>query len=204
MRHLGVLALASCVGVAWGQPAPGARIDLKRGWFIQSSAKAAQTGGEISTGAFQPGGWTAASVPTTVVAALVDSGLYANPYFGENLQLIPGAATGRGLDAPTPADSPFAVPWWYRTTFNLPAADKGKRLWLNFDGINYKADIWLNGRRIAQADDAIGMYRMFEFDITDVAVTGANTLAVEVTMPAQNDFTRSEEHTSELQSLRHL
>jgi exo-1,4-beta-D-glucosaminidase len=189
MRHLGVLALACCLGVAWGQPAPGARIDLKKGWFIQSSAKAAQTGGEISTRSFQPSGWTAANVPTTVVAALVDSGLYADPYFGENLQLIPGAATGLGLDAPTPADSPFAVPWWYRTTFNLPAADKGKRLWLNFDGINYKADIWLNGRRIAQADDAIGMYRMFELDITDVAVTGANTLAVEVTPPAQNDFT---------------
>ena len=193
-----------CLGVARGQSAPApkaapaaktapaapaARIDLKKGWAIQSSAKVTQKGDEISTGKFQPSGWTAASVPTTVVAALVANKVYPDPYFGENLQLIPGTPTGRGQNAATPADSPFAVPWWYRTTFNLPAATKGKRLWLNFDAINYKANIWLNGHQIGKAEDVIGMYRMFEFDITDVAVTGSNALAVEVTMPAQNDFT---------------
>src|ERR1019366_5482624 len=178
-----------CLGVARGQSAPAARIDLKKGWAIQSSAKVTQKGDEISTGKFQPSGWTAASVPTTVVAALVANKVYPDPYFGENLLLIPGTPTGRGQNAATPADSPFAVPWWYRTTFNLPAATKGKRLWLNFDAINYKANIWLNGHQIGKAEDVIGMYRMFEFDITDVAVTGSNALAVEVTMPGQNEFT---------------
>jgi exo-1,4-beta-D-glucosaminidase len=184
-----LFAAPCCLGVAWGQSATAGRIDLKKGWAIQSSAKVTQTGGEISTGAFQPGGWTAATVPTTVIAAQVDSGLYADPYFGENLALIPGTPTGRGQNAPAPANSPYAVPWWYRTTFNIPAADKGKRLWLNFDAINYKADIWLNGHRIGKTDDVIGMYRMFEFDITNVAVPGANTLAVEVTPPTNTDFT---------------
>jgi exo-1,4-beta-D-glucosaminidase len=199
-------ASACCLGVAWGQSAPApkaapgaktapapsvARIDLKKGWFIQSSAKASQTGAEIATAVFQPGGWIAATVPTTVIAAQVASGLYADPYFGENLALIPGTPTGRGQNAATPPNSPYAVPWWYRTTFTIPAADKGKRLWLNFDAINYKADIWLNGRQIGKSDDVIGMYRMFEFDITDVAVPGVNSLAVEVTPPtnANSEFT---------------
>ena len=69
---------------------------------------------------------------------------------------------------------------------------KGERLWLNFDAINYKANIWLNGHQIASADKVIGMYRMWEFDITGVAVAGgSNTLAVEVIPPVnpRTDFT---------------
>ncbi len=190
------LAAAWCVaacalGAAQGQTAPGSRIDLAKGWLIQSSAKTAQAGAEISTGRFQPGGWYRASVPSTVIAALVADGLYANPYFSKNLAMIPGTPTGSRnfSDADMPADSPFAAPWWYRTEFQLPAAAKGKRLWLNFDSINYKADIWLNGRRIAAAEEAMGMYRMFEFDITDAVLPGANTLAVEVTPPGRKDLT---------------
>jgi len=184
-----LIAASGSLGAAWGQAAAGGRIDLKKGWAIQSSAKATQTGAEISTASFQPGGWMAATVPTTVIAAQVASGLYADPYFGENLAMIPGTPTGRGQNAPAPPDSPYAVPWWYRTTFTIPAADKGKRLWLNFDAINYRADIWLNGHQIGNSDDVVGMYRMFEFDITDVAVAGVNTLAVKVTPPVNNEFT---------------
>jgi exo-1,4-beta-D-glucosaminidase len=134
----------------------------------------------------------AASVPTSVVAALVSNGVYRDPYFGMNLRSIPGTTYNIGMNfanLPMPADSPFAVPWWYRTEFRLPAAMRGKRLWLNFDSINYRANVWLNGKQIATSDHAAGMYRMFEFDITEAALPGAvNALAVEVIPPTQNDL----------------
>ena len=67
----------------------------------------------------------------------------------------------------------------------------GKTLWLNFDSINYRANIWLNGRQLANAEQAAGMYRGFEFDVTrsELAKPGAlNTLAVEVFPPTPNDL----------------
>ncbi len=170
----------------------GARIDLKKNWTIQSSAKVAQKGDVISTAGFQTAGWYSASVPTTVLAALVDHKVYPDPYFGMNLRSIPGTTYPIGAifsDRPMPEGSPFAVPWWYRTEFRVPASARGKTLWLNFDAINYKADIWLNGRRIAGSNEALGMYRMFEFDVTDaVKADGVNVLALEVYPPGPNDL----------------
>ena len=131
-------------------------------------------------------------MPATVLTALINNKLYPEPYFGMNLRSIPGTTYPIGANfanLPMPEGSPFAVSWWYRTEFRLPAAVKGKTLWLNFDSINYKADIWLNGHRIASAAEALGMYRTFEFDVTATALPGAlNTLAVEVFPPGPNDL----------------
>ena len=191
-----LLYLLMAAGAAWGQAQPAAsesRIDLAKGWLIQSSAKVSEKGEVISSGKFQPKEWYPSSVPTTVVAALVNNKVYPDPYFGMNLRSIPGTTYGIGQNfsnMPMPADSPFALPWWYRSEFRLPAGLKGKRIWLNFDAINYRANIWLNGHQVANSTEAVGMYRMFEFDITSIAqVGGANILAVEVTPPTQNDLT---------------
>ena len=191
------LGLALCLPPAHGQ-APnaggnGSRIDLAKEWWIQSSTKVAEKGDVVSTSKFRPGGWYESVVPTTVVATLVRNKVYPDPYFGMNLRSIPGTTYKIGANfsnLPMPADSPFAVSWWYRSQFQLPATVKGKRLWLNFDAINYRANIWLNGHQVANSTLAVGMYRMFEFDITDLALPGAaNTLAVEVIPPTQNDLT---------------
>jgi exo-1,4-beta-D-glucosaminidase len=131
-------------------------------------------------------------VPTTVIGALVTNGVLPDPYFGMNLRSFPGetGVIGDNLTGlPMPPDSPFAVSWWYRTEFQVPRGHKGRRLWLNFDSINYRANIWLNGQKVAGSDQVVGMYRGFEFDVTGVAVTGANVLAVEVFAPQVNDFT---------------
>jgi exo-1,4-beta-D-glucosaminidase len=164
-----------------------------RDWRIQSSAKVTETGSVISTPGFQPRDWYPAAVPATVVSALVDNKVYPDPYFGMNLRSYPGVAYGIGQNFSNiamPADSPFARAWWYRTEFRLPPATRGKTIWLNFDAINYRANIWLNGKRVAGADQALGMYRMFEYDVTSIAVAqGVNVLAVEVFPPSPNDLT---------------
>jgi uncharacterized protein YndB with AHSA1/START domain/molybdopterin-guanine dinucleotide biosynthesis protein A len=83
-------------------------------------------------------------------------------------------------------DSPFRVPWWYRTEFTLPAEASGRNVWLRFGGINYKANVWLNGERIAAADDSAGSWRLHDFDVTGVARAGqANALAVLAAEPPQ-------------------
>ena len=185
MRYLLPVVLSTAL---FGQ----SRLNLDRDWQIQSSAKVQDGGAALSSAAYRPSGWYAATMPSTVVAALVANKVYPDPYFGMNLRQYPGMSYQSGMNfanLPMAADSPFARPWWYRTSFRLPAEARGKTLWLNFDSINYRANIWLNGKQIATAEQALGMYRMFEFDITAAVRPGeANTLAVEVFPPTETDL----------------
>jgi len=157
---------------------------LKESWQLQSSAKTSEKGETISTAGFSPTGWYPTSVPTTVLAALVENNVYPDPYYGENLKSIPGYVDGRWVVMPK--DSPFYPPWWYRTVFRLPAEYQGKNLILHLDGINYKANVWLNGRKVASSDDVIGMFRRFEFPISGYVRPGEdNCLAVETIAPGK-------------------
>jgi exo-1,4-beta-D-glucosaminidase len=171
---------------------PASRLKLGGGWAIRSSAEVPEKGEVLSSPQFTPTGWHRASVPSTVLAALVGNGLYPDPYFGMNLRSIPGATypiAKNFSNLPMPEDSPFRVPWWYRTEFTIPADFQGKTVWLHFDGINFRANIWLNGKQIASAEKIAGAYRIFEFDVTESAKAGGrNALAVEVFPPQANDL----------------
>jgi exo-1,4-beta-D-glucosaminidase len=170
----------------------GVKLNLREGWAIQSSEKVAAKGETLSTGRFTAEGWYRTAVPSTVLAALVANDLYPDPYFAMNLRKIPGATYPIGQNfsnLPFPSDSPFRVPWWYRTAFQIPAELHGKTLWLHFGGINFRANIWLNGKRIAASDRVAGPYRVYEFNITGTAKAGeTNVLAVEVFPPQPNDL----------------
>ena len=174
------------------RPAPqGAKIPISSQWRIQSSAVATQSGDVLSSREFNAASWYPARVPSTVVRALIDNGVYADPYFGANLRAIPGTEYEVGdnfSNVPIPADSPFAVSWWYRSQVRLNAMVPGDRLWLNFDSINYRANIWLNGHLVAADTEVRGMYRSYEFDVTDIAQAGINVLAVEVFPPSETDL----------------
>src|SRR5712691_4732297 len=165
---------------------------LRDGSTLQSSAKLEQKGEVISTPHFQARSWYTVTVPTTVVAALVKQKVYPDPYFGMNLRQFRGVTYPIGANfsnIPMEPDSPFAVSWWYRKEFVLPADYKGKTLWLNFQGINYRANIWLNGKQIAKSDDVAGAWRTYEFNVTDAAKVGAtNVLAVQVFSPTDLDL----------------
>ena len=164
---------------------------LHDGWLIQSSARAGVDGAALSAPGFTPTGWYRATVPSTVAGALVDDSLYGDPFFGMNLRNLPGMTYkigGNFVHTPMEPTSAFAVPWWYRSTFRVPAAMHGKRLVLHFDGINYRANIWLNGKRLADSSTIAGTYRRVELDVTDAVTNGANALAVEVFAPEPADL----------------
>jgi exo-1,4-beta-D-glucosaminidase len=165
---------------------------LRQGWMIRSSAGITESGAILSTTSYKPAGWQPATLPSTVLSALVRDKVYPDPYAGMNLRQIPGTAYGIGLNFSNlgmPADSPFAKSWWYRTEFPLSADYRGKTIWLAFDGINFRANVWLNGKQIAAADKMAGAWRLFEFDVTAAAnAAGANVLAIEVFAPAPHDL----------------
>ena len=101
-----------------------------------------------------------------------------DPYFGMNLRSLPGVnypIGGNFSNIPMAPDSPYAVSWWYRKTFTVPASYKGKTVWLKFNGINYRANIWLNGKQIAKSDDVAGAWRTYEFNITKPQNLGRKT-----------------------------
>ena len=183
--------------------APHARVDaspqgnqetsLRNGWMLQSSCKIAPaTGAQISVAGFRTDGWHATSVPSTVVAALVADKTFPDPYLGQNLRSIPGTTypIGKMFSVlPMPKDSPFHCSWWYRTEFRAPDGPEGRHVSLHFDGINYRANIWLNGHMIAGEKDVAGAYRTYEFDVTPLLVRDRpNILAVETIAPTEHDL----------------
>jgi exo-1,4-beta-D-glucosaminidase len=169
------------------------RIQLGDGWKLQSSRVVNERGDIVSSSSFHPAGWYETTVPATVVAAQVAAGQLKDPYVGMNLRDYPGMSYPIGFNTfnnlPMEKDSPYAVPWWYRTEFRLPPSYRGKRVWLQFQGINYRADLWLNGRKLADSQDVAGAYRTYEFDVTPFLDFGqSNVLAAEIFAPTEADL----------------
>jgi exo-1,4-beta-D-glucosaminidase len=165
---------------------------LREGWKVQSSAQADASGEKISQPGFATPGWYSTSVPQTVFAVLVENGLYKNPYYGTNLRTFPGVEYKIGsqfANQDMPPNSPYAVPWWYRKEFELPASDAGKQIWMQFRGINYRAEIWINGKKVAGSDEVVGAFRRYDFNLTALVHPGEkNAVAVAVSAPAAGEL----------------
>ena len=165
---------------------------LNDNWFLFCSKDLNDYGEIISRPGYVHDKWYPTSIPNTVVAALVDNKIYDDPYFGLNLLKIPGYKKNRDINFSLqykPEDSPFRKSWWYRTEFVLDSSLEGQRIWLNFRGINYSANIWLNGKRIASTDYVNGTFRLYDFDITHFVLVGKkNAMAVEVFSPEPDDL----------------
>jgi beta-galactosidase/beta-glucuronidase len=157
-------------------------------WKLESSTQITDNEIDISSAGFKDEKWVKTEVPTTVLRALVNAGVYPDPHFDLNDLQIPDASDelSKRLDLNKYSHlkdiaNPFKDPYWFRTTFLVPKENKGKKIWLNFDGINYRADVWLNGKQIANARDMAGMFQRFKYDITEYAILeGENVLAVKI------------------------
>jgi exo-1,4-beta-D-glucosaminidase len=143
-------------------------------WKIQSEDKLAVYGSQISQPGFNTDNWYKTQVPSTVLAALVEAGEHINPYFGKNLRDIPKKR--------------FEQSWWYCNEFDLNDFNADETVLLKFDGINYAANIWLNGRLIAGSEHVYGAFRRFSFDISECVKEGRNALALQVLPPKSGDF----------------
>ena len=164
---------------------------LEKNWSIQSSCKIEAKGPEISKPGFKTADWISTSVPSTVLAAQVRAGIFKDPYFGMNLRQIPGTSYEIGSvfsRQNMPADSPYNCSWWYRTEFTVAPGSKTRHVNLHFDGITYRANIWMNGKQIADAQHIVGTFRHYELPVDDALKPGTNILAVEVFPSQSNDL----------------
>ena len=151
---------------AAGSKALSAPLRLSSGWELQDAAQILQTGEALSRTDYQPAGWHRATVPGTVLSSLVNDGIYPEPLYGEN---------NRPDNIP---DSLCRSSYWYRTTFTPPQSYGGKQIWLNFLGINYIAEVWVNGQQVGTIK---GAFMRGIFNVTPcVTVGAANALAVHV------------------------
>lgn len=141
-------------------------VELAEGWRLTSADQVTTDDAAVSSPTFDISQWyEVRHMPATVLEILQDAGVYKDLYYGMNLV--------------TPGDL-WKKDWWYRTTFTPPA---GREVYsLIFKGINYRADIWLNGQLITDKSQAVGMYNKFEFDVSKVIQPGKdNILAVKIT-----------------------
>lgn len=142
-------------------------------WKMKKAGDISVRSEDISTDKISTTDWLPAIIPGTVLNSLVYNKIYPEPYFGLNNKsesgLIPDIYhVGRDF-----------YTYWFRTEFDLDKAIyTGKKIWLQVDGINYRAEIWLNGNMVG---NIAGMFYQDQIDITDYAEPGKkNILAIKV------------------------
>jgi len=172
MKKLGLaLTLSLFVAQSFAQIKENYRMILKDDWQMQSVIKDPSPGGTVSQSTFAPNGWYKVSVPTTIIAGLLANNVYNfDPFFGRNFEKL--------------NDPMLDKPWWFRKEFSLPASQKGKNVVLKLHGINYKANVWLNGVKLLDSTQTMGPFRIIELDITkNLKATSSNVLALEIKRP---------------------
>lgn len=147
---------------------PSPRV-VVHGWTMHDATDLTESGAIVSTADFSTAGWYPATVPGTILTTLVDNHVYPDPNYGENdrPEIIP--------------DSLARTPFWYRTQMAIPSSFKGRHVWLNFEGINYSADVWANGRPVGTIR---GAFRRGIFDIAPF-IRGATQVTIAVLIRPQ-------------------
>jgi hypothetical protein len=140
---------------------------ISDGWELAAAKKVNATGIEITKTSFNTDSWINATVPGTILTTLVNQGYYPDPLYGLNNLSIP--------------DTLCRTDWWYRTLLPLPAGSENRRIQLLLNGINYKAEVWLNGSFLGTIT---GAFIRGQFDITSfLHVKGINVLAIHILPP---------------------
>lgn len=142
------------------------------GWTLREEPRVSAPAGQVASASFAGADWMRATVPGTVLTTMIDDGIYPDPYYGLNNLAIPETLNKQR--------------YWYRNVFRMPAAMRSAlgstgRLQMTFEGINYQADVWLNGQRLGMIK---GAFNRGQFDVTDaVKADGENVLAVLIAPP---------------------
>jgi len=139
------------------------RMDLAGGnWKIQRASQVSSAGESISTVGFDGADWVVATVPGTVLVSYWNAGAVPDPNYGDNQLMI--------------SESFFNSDFWYRNEFDVPAGFKNESTFLNFDGINWKADVFVNGKKLG---DIKGAFINGNFDVSNFIIPGQkNAVAV--------------------------
>ena len=147
-------------------------IKLNTGWKAKKANEVIGDGTVISGKYFKFYDWMEAVVPGTVLTTLLHNQKIPDPFFGMNNELIPDIYQA-GSDYYT---------YWFYDEFKVPELKDGEQVWLKFRGINYSAEMFLNGRKI-NPDTHEGMYLREKYLVTPFLEKRLNRLAVLVHPP---------------------
>ncbi len=159
---------------------------LDSGWELFPERFSDLTAAVISDSKADTSNWYNAVVPGTILTSLVEQGVFPEPTIGMNNLSIP--------------DSLCRMVWWYRTELSLPDSWRAsdQTIWLDFDGINHDAEIWLNSKYIGQIN---GAFIRGKFDITNfLNSNGKNTIAVRIIPPAHPGIPLEKSETDKLKN----
>ena len=150
---------------AAASPDASGRLLLSGGnWRVQRDSLVHADGTEISQIGFPDQDWVPATVPATVLSSYWNAGALPDPNYGDNINNI--------------SDSFFYADFWYRNEFVAPRVPAGRKSWLYFRGINWKADVYLNNRPLGRIE---GGFLRAKFDVTGILKPGAkNAIAVRI------------------------
>lgn len=180
LSELEVIGRGGLVAKPKPQPeAAGGRLDLQAGnWKLLRAGDAGMDGCRVASEGFDDSEWLVATVPGTVLATYQDIGAIPDPNWSDNQLQI--------------SESFFASDFWYRDEFTLPAGFEGRRLLLNFDGINWKAEVFVNGTAVGRIE---GAFMRGRFDVTELLHEGTNAIAVRI---IRNDIAGSVKEQTQL------
>jgi hypothetical protein len=149
-------------------PAPEAdgSLKLSGGWRLVNQATLIDKAAAVSTCGYDDSKWLIATVPGTVLTSYLNLGAVPDPFYGDDLAQI--------------SDFFAHTNWWYRNELEAPASFAGKRIWLNFDGINYRAYVYVNGKSAGSID---GAFIRGNFDVTELVVPGKKNCIAVLIMP---------------------
>ncbi len=142
-------------------------------WKARRVTDEVADGTQITSPKFQPEGWMEAVVPGTVLTTLIHNKLLPDPLFGmNNAKIADVYNTGRDY-----------YTYWFCKEFEFVKNNPDEQVWLNFRGINYSAEIFLNGKRVNTTTHK-GMYLREKYLITSFLLPGKpNKLAIWVAPP---------------------
>lgn len=139
---------------------------IANGWKMTPAPKVNGNGATISQSNFNDRDWWPATIPGTVLTTMIDRGVYPDPDYGLNNLAIPETLNKQD--------------YWYRVEFPAPKSARDRRLTLTFEGINYAAEVWLNGKSLGSIK---GAFIRGVFDVTGAVRPDNNILAVRISPP---------------------
>ena len=140
---------------------------ISQNWMLTTATQETPDGATLSQASFDTRKWMRATIPGTVLTTMIDRGVYPDSDFGLNNLAIPETLNKQH--------------YWYRVEFETPHETLNHHLTLNFNGINYAAEVWLNGHHIGGIK---GAFIRGSFDVSSLLIPdGQNALAVLIFPP---------------------
>jgi hypothetical protein len=143
---------------------------IKLNWKLFPQDDSLFTVKQISSPRFHTNKWIDAVVPGTVFYSYVKAGKESNPDYADNIYKVDKSKYNR--------------PFWYRTEFSSSSFKPGKTVWLNFNGIHKRGEIYLNGQHIGTIK---GIVERGIYDVTKKLNKKAPNVILVLVVPSRND-----------------